>query len=286
MSDPINYIFLYEFELNGRFWRYTSNAEAVIDPENKVWEACPISDDGVKQSGEASSDALTINTSVDTVPARLFMYSPPSRVMGIVKYRAEFPPKSNALGFTGVVNTADSRVLPVINKRITYVGDIGQCSFSGAPGTASFVCETMSASMRREGLRLPWQRQCPFAIYDAATCKLDKASRAVASNIVSISGATVEVSTVGTVPDGHFAGGSLEFNHPVKGIESVAIESSSTTSLLIFGNTTELWVGMSVMIYPGCNQTPDRCKAYGNYLNYGGFESLPGKSPFNGDPVF
>lgn len=286
MSDFINYIFLYEFGLNGRFWRYTSNAENVIDIDGNEWEACPISDDGVKQSGEAASDALNITASVDTVPARLFMYSPPSKMMSIVKYRAEFDPKPRVSEVTGLVSTPDSRVHPVTNKRVLYDGEVGQCSFAGDPGTVGFTCETLSASMRREGLRLPWQRQCPFAIYDQSTCKLDKSSRGVVAVITAINGVSVSLDSIGSIPDGHMAGGFLEFQHPVKGMETLAVESASGTDLVIFGSTIELWVGMTVTIYPGCNQSPDRCKSYGNYLNYGGFEALPGKSPFNGDPVF
>lgn len=286
MSDFINYVYLYEFSLNGRYWRYTSNSENVIDTIGNVWEACPISDDGVKQSGESSADALNITSSIDTVPARLFMYAPPSRMMEIVKYRAEFDPKPIVTDITGTSSTPENRVLPVKNKLVTYVGEVSQCSFAGNPGTASFTCETLSATMRRQGLRLPWQRQCPHAIYDPTTCKLDKTSRGVSTTITSINGSTVVVASVGTVPNGHFSGGSIEFVHPVKGPESLGIESSSTTSLVIFGSTIELWAGMAVTIFPGCNQSPDRCKFYGNYLNYGGFERLPGKSPFNGDPVF
>lgn len=285
MSDFINYVFLYEFTLNGRTWRYTSNAENVIDVDNNVWEACPISDDGIKQSGEATADALTITASVDTVPARLFVYAAPSRVMEVSKYRAEFAEKERVLDLTGVVSTPESRVLPVVNKRAMYVGEVTQCSFP-TPGSAVMTCETISASMRREGLRLPWQKQCPYAVYDPSTCRLDKTLWDFPASVISIDGASVTLSTAGTNPDGFLAGGFIEYEHPVKGTETLQIEAQAGAVIVIFGSTVELWAGMSVTAYPGCNQTPDRCKYFDNYPNYGGIESLPGKSPFNGDPVF
>lgn len=285
MSDFLSYTFLYQFTLGNKVWRYTSNAINVLDLDGKVWEASSISDDGVKQSGETVSDALTITCDIDTVPARLFMYAPPSKVMEVTIYRADFDDKPTVDGFSGEDTTPPPSTMGVGAKRAIYIGDVSQCSFP-EPGKAVLTCQTMSASMQREGLRLPWQRQCPYALYDHSTCKVSKATWAIDATLVSISGSTVVVSTIGGNPNGHLNGGYLEFEHPIKGTETLAVETQVGTTITIFGSTLELWEGMSVKLYPGCNQTPARCQFFGNYLNYGGVPSLPGKSPFDGDPVF
>lgn len=285
MSDFLSYTFLYEFSLGDKVWRYTPNSVDVLDESNVRWEGSAISDDGIKQTGEAVSDALTITCDVDLVPARLFMYAPPSRVIDIAIYRAEFPAKLETTGFTGTESAAPVATMNVVNKRAIYVGEVSQCSFP-EPGRAVMTCQTLSASMQREGLRLPWQRQCPYAVYDASTCRVEKSAWGIPTSVVSISGNVVYVATAGFNPNGYLNGGYLEFEHPVKGIETLAIESQNATALAIFGSAAELWEGMNVTLYPGCNQTPQRCQFFNNYLNYGGVPSLPGKSPFDGDPVF
>jgi hypothetical protein len=285
MSDFLSYIFLYEFGLGDKVWRYTSNSVDVIDENGLLWEASSISDDGIKQTGEAVTDAMTITASVELVPARLFMYAPPSRVIDVSMYRAAFLPKAETTGFSGTDITAPASTAMVTNKRPVYVGEVSQCSFP-EPGRAVITCQTLSASMQREGLRLPWQRQCPYAIYDQSSCRLNKAAWSITSKVLTVTGNTVLVDTAGPNPDGYLNGGYLEFEHPIKGAETLAIEVQSGTTLIIFGSAAELWEGMSVTLYPGCNQTPQRCQFFDNYLNYGGYPALPGKSPFDGDPVF
>ncbi len=276
---------LYEFALGSKVWRYTSNATNVIDADSNVWEAVSITDDGVKQSGESTSDALTITTSSDTIPARLFMFSPPSKAIEVSIYRASFNEKAATSWLEGIDSTVDSHVLPVVNKRAIYIGEISQCSFP-EPGNATFTCETLSASMRREGLRLPWQKQCPYLVYDEATCKVGKAEHAVTFTVEALNGGVVTV--IGVIPNyGVFSGGLIEYNHPIKGEEVTTIQGASSREFVLFGFNTDLVPGMTFTAYPGCDGSPVVCQqVFGNYPNYGGFENLPGKSPFDGDPVF
>lgn len=285
MTAPIvRDIQLYEFALGVKVWRYTTNAENVSDPSGNVWEAVTISDDGVKQSGESTSDALSLTVSSDIIPARLFMFSPPSRPIEIAIYRASFAEKTATSWLEGSDSTVDSRVLPVTALRAIYMGEISQCSFP-TPGEAVFTCETISASMRREGLRLGWQKGCPYLVYDEATCKLSKAAFAAVFTVQSISGNTINVTSTVTDP-AEFSGGFIEYEHPIKGSDVMPIEYATSGAFVTFGFSADFYVGMTITAYPGCSGTPDACKARGNYLQYGGFENLPGKSPFDGDPVF
>ena len=283
----LKYTLLYEFSLGANVWRYTANHEDVIDEFGEVWEACAISDDGVSTSGEVASDSLTITAPIDIAPARLFAYSPPSRIMDVRKLYAEFADKPDAPGFTGVETGTGVRLIPVTGRRVTYVGEISQCSFP-EPGTVGFPAETISASMQREGLRLGWQRQCPHAVYDPSTCMASKAGNSVTTTVVSVTGGEVVVASVGAYGAGAFNAGLLEFTHPVKGAEVLTIESHVGTTLTMFDPPTDLWEGMTVTIARGCNQTPASCQSFANFDNYGGIKDLPGKSPFDGvdSPMF
>lgn len=281
----MQYTLLYEFSLGSKVWRYTANAEDVIDPSSVVWEAAAISDEGVSTSGSATADTLTINSSIDIVPARLWMHSRPGKVMDVRILRAELPSRVARGDDEGLDNTVDPRLIPVSNLRVHYVGEVAQCSF-GTPGTAAFLCETLSASMNREGLSQGWQRSCPHVIYDPLTCGVDKALHAHATFVESISGNTITVSPGASPAD--FAAGLLEYEHPIKGGESLTIEAGDGTTLAIFDGVGDLYVGMPVTIYRGCNQSPASCVSFNNLPRYGGVPNLTGSSPFDGtsSPVF
>lgn len=277
MPAQIQYTFLYEFTLNGKVWRYTANAEDVIDADENVWESASISDDGVNTSGEASADALTVTASTELVPARIFMYSPPTSVMDLRILRATLPSKVSAAPETGIDSTVDQRLVAVTALRFRYVGEISQCTL-GTPGTVRFTAETLSASMSREGLRMCWQRSCPHSIYSLA-CGANKAANAVAVTVTANDGLTISV-TPPVAAD--YEAGILDYTHPVKGAESATIESGTGGSLVVFGGSQDLYVGQQIVVYRGCNQTPEACQSHDNYPQYGGIKDLPGSSPFDG----
>jgi hypothetical protein len=70
-------------------------------------------------------------------------------------------------------------------------------------------------------------------------------------------------------------------------LERRGIESHSGATFTVLGSTAGLDVGDYITAYPGCGRTRAECKnKFNNLPNYGGFAHLPGKSPFEGDPVF
>ena len=57
--------------------------------------------------------------------------------------------------------------------------------------------------------------------------------------------------------------------------------------MTLLGGSYSLLVGTSVYGYIGCQRTAQYCNdVVGNLDNYGGFEQMPGRSPFDGNPVF
>jgi uncharacterized phage protein (TIGR02218 family) len=251
---------LYQFTLGAVNWRYNSSDQQVVTTDGRVWFPAAISDDGAKHSGEATADALIITSSDVIAPVQLYKLSPPTEVMGVTILEKHI---------------ADTEV------RTLYVGDVAQVNIP-SPGMASITCETLSASMNREGLRLVWQRACPYALYDPVTCKVNKSLHKTDATINNITGTAVTFGSLGSPPAALFSGGFLEFTHPVKGIERIGIEASSGDVIYTFGPPNGLYVGLSVSLYRGCSQTPASCQSFGNYNNYGGVPSLPGRSPFEG----
>lgn len=248
----------YRFTLGSTVWRYTT-ADQDLTVAAAVWKARAISDDGIKQTGDATTDALNITGPNNLGPTVVYSSSAP-----------QTPIKAEILemheGMTAL--------------RVIYIGEVVQVN-PNRPGGAVITCQTLSASMRRQGLRLGWSRTCPYAHYDALTCKVDKADFAVAATVQSISGFAVTVNVNGG-QDGYFRGGFAEWSHPVRGYYAVTIESHTGYVLTMFDDTSEMYPGMQITLYPGCARTESACTSFNNILNYGGCSKMPGKSPFDG----
>lgn len=267
---------LYEFTMGSTVWRYTSADQDIVIGGN-TYTRSAIRDDGVRQSGEAISDALSIEAPAWIGPAELFMSGAPSTsVLVSIRWKHE----------------GDSEV------RVVYSGEISQVNYP-LPGRARITCETLSSSMRREGLRLSWQRACTHSLYDPLTCKVNKASWGVAFTVLAISGRLLYMEFASTRDLGYYDGGFVEWQHPTRGTEFLAIDreqnvagfvgpipGGATNILQMEDFPNNVFVGATGVAYPGCNFTPERCQFFGNYDNYGGVPLMPGKSPFDGDPVF
>lgn len=257
-------LYLYQFTLGATIWRYTS-ADSPVQANGFVWNPVAISDDGIAQSGEPSSDSLTITAPFNVGPAEMFVGAPPSRPIQVaILHKHEDDPQAI----------------------VCYSGEVSQVDY-GAPGVVQIICITTSATMQRDGLRLGWQRMCPYALYDPRTCKVNKAAYATQAEIAVVHGdGHVTLSNDGGRAHPAFAGGFMEWTDPVRGLTTVMIEDHNGTLFRMFGSTALMTVGLQVTLYPGCARTTDACASFENSLNYGGCAYMPGKSPFDGTPVF
>jgi uncharacterized phage protein (TIGR02218 family) len=257
-------IFLYAFTLGAATWRYTSS-DADVTLQGYKWTATAISDNGVKLSGEATADSLEITAPSTIAPAQMFLGTPPSQAIMVSIYHYHEGDTNAVLG---------------------YVGEVYQVN-QPQPGTAIITCDTISASMQRDGLRLGWQRNCPYALYDELTCKADKAAHVKPLVVVDIVDNQVSFNGLEGVDDGTFDGGFIEWVHPSRGLEFRSIEKQTGSTCEMFGLADGLYYGLAVNAYPGCARTTADCvDKFDNLDNYGGVPDLPGKSPFDGDPVF
>lgn len=260
-GQPIS---LYSFALQGTVWRYASVDSDVV-AGGFTWKASAISDDGVKQTGEAMTDGLTITAPTSIGPVQVHMQTPPASAIKVRIY---------------VKDVADPEIV------CRYAGDISQVDFP-TPGIATISCDTLSASMRQQGLRLGWQRTCPYAVYDTLTCKVNKADFAINALVINQGGGSVVVQYATSVADNYLDGGFIEWQHPVRGYESRMIEQQSGNLLMMFGPSDDIYPGTRVVAYPGCNLTRDDCiNKFNNLPNNGAFSLMPGVSPFDGNPVF
>lgn len=258
-------MFLYEFSLESKVWRYTSCAEDVA-ANGELYKAIYIEDDGVRQTGEAQTDSFKITMSFFEDVPRLFKVVPPSRQM-IVKrlVRHEYDPQV-------VVN---------------YVGFVTQVNAS-EPGKAEIECLTLSPTMHRDGLRMAWQRSCPYSLYSNSACRLRKENFSTSVTIEKASGGVLEASGFAEKSDGWFDGGIVEWIDSETGATDMRpIESHNGNTVTLLGKTDGIPIGQIMKAYPGCDKTIDTCdKKFSNVDNYGGYPHMPGKSPFSGNPLY
>lgn len=263
---PISF---YQFLLGSVAWRYTS-AEEAITVGGHVWQPAAITDDGNKQTGEAVNDVTSIDCPSWIGPAQVFMSAAPSKSIQVSIFAK---------------HEGDADLIT------TYIGEITQVNYP-VPGKAKISCETIGASMRREGLRLGWQRTCPYALYDPVTCKVDKATWGTTFVVQQIDGDFVRILLSTARATDFYNNGFIEWSHPIRGIETLPIDqytqigSTVEGTIALLSPAGDLFVGASGTAYPGCSFTPTSCTSFANYDNYGGVPDMPGKSPFDGNPFF
>lgn len=258
-------IFLYEFSVGTKVWRYTPSTEPVA-ANGEMFLPINISDEGISQSGEAQTDTVTITIDFDADIVDLFKITPPlDQIVVRRMVRHEF----------------DAEVA------VNYVGFISQANF-GQLGVVGFECITLSPTMQRNGLRLYWARTCPYVLYDQATCKVRKQDYALSAVVEKASNGVITAQALGTKEDGWFMGGYIEWESERTGAtEMRSIDEHDGNQIRLLGRSDGIPVGVTIRAYPGCTKVIETCRdRFGNHSNYGGYPHMPGKSPFNGDPLY
>lgn len=254
---------LYEFRINDKAWRYTNGREPVF-MNGFTWAPFTISDSGSRQKGDVQADLFEITCQSDMPIVAMYMSNPPSAETQVTARRFEIGETESEVYFVGSLSNVD---MPL-------------------PGRAVLSCTAVSASLEREGLRLTWSRTCPYSLYDA-DCRVDRSMFAIPATILTSVNGIVTVQTLVEQDNGWLDGGFIEWVDPTTGLERRGIESQIGNELVMFGTSAGLNPGMNVAMYPGCNRTTDHCKnKFSNIANYGGVPQMPGRSPFDGDPVF
>lgn len=262
-GKPITY---YVFTRGGQQWRYTS-ADSDQTIAGHTYTAVPIFDSGVVQSGEPAHDAVVISGPWTLPLVGLFLGTPPAQSITaqIFQSHKDDPDQTFQLTWMGFVATV---------KRTD-------------PGSAQITCSTVAQSFQDTGLRLGWQRTCPYMLYDPATCKAVKADHALGGTVTALTGVSVSADNWDGPPDQAFRGGFIEWQVDTDTFERRAVADHVGPTLTLLGFTDGLSVGMFVVAYLGCNRTVQMCHdVFDNLNNCGAAPTMPGRSPFDGNPVF
>lgn len=157
--------------------------------------------------------------------------------------------------------------------------------------------ESVFTSLRRPGLRARYQRSCRHMLYSRG-CGVSKEAWAVNGVPTAVNGAVVTVPEAAAYPAGYFATGMLE--GPDGTLRFIVAHSGSQLTLirpfvslakalaldgygLSYG---KYYGGVKVRLFPGCDRTRNTClNRFNNLNNYGGFDWIPLRNPFDGSSI-
>lgn len=256
-------IYLFQFKLGTKVWGYTSSAREMVF-DGVIHKPVPVSTTTIQQSLDPSQDSVTITIPDSTEVAQLFLGSGPSTTVYAFIKETHLGAGTSITHFQGEVT---DRKIP----------KVGQCSL---------ICNYITVSFDKNGTRMAWSRTCQHALYDGQ-CRVEKSLFAVQTTIDYLDGVNVGSVAFGAFPTDYFSGGFFEWASQGGVLNTRTIDKHTGSNFLVFGFTDGLGVGMTITTYPGCRRTTDDClNKFNNMPNYGGYPGIPGKSPFDGDPIF
>jgi uncharacterized phage protein (TIGR02218 family) len=116
---------------------------------------------------------------------------------------------------------------------------------------------------------------------------VDKNAFRVDATVDAVHGLIVTSGEFGMFDDGWFTGGFIEYLTVDGFLETRMINRHIGTSIRVLTPILGMNVGDPVVAYPGCKRTVRDCiDKFNNFGNYGGFPNIPGRSPYDGNPVF
>ncbi len=255
---------LYQFQRGPLLWGYTS-ADRNITHLNIQFKAIEggISDDGIRQTDDAQADTLNLSVPAGLDIAQMYRVIAPTQTVTVTIYDLHY-------GDNGYL--------------VVWMGQVAGVRFKDQ-FTAQIQCQTLAATLERSGLRKTWARNCPHTLYDN-DCKVQRSQFRVEGLIDRLDGASIGFANAAGKPNGFYAGGYVEWTSQF-GLEQRGIEAHQGDLLTLYGGTFGLANGQSIAIFAGCDRTLNTCNSqFNNVINYGGCPQMPGKSPFDGTPVF
>lgn len=264
---------LYHFRRGSQNWYYTSADRAIVYGVDGLgapitYEPIAVSDGGVVLGGDGGYEFEVTLPSTNEV-ALLFRVTPPS---GRVYLKVRRMQQGEA------------------DAPLYWSGSVGNARPSSLAGTV-LVCRSAVSRLQGSGNRFTFQRQCPHALYGRG-CNVPIEDWQYPYVVASKVGNVITLVTAGVGLDqaaGFFSGGIMQWLVATDTYDLRMIEvHTSPLVFTIFGRGDGITPGQSLLLSPGCTRdiSPTGCERFDNVDNYGGHLYMPGKSPFDGDPVF
>lgn len=254
---------LFEFSygtLSTAKYRYT-DADHDIVFSGETFIAVPIKAPPIMLSGKLDRSNLKVQIASNLALANVFRGYPPSVPVSLVMRE-------------GHLSDGDEEFL------VSWMGTVKSSTRTGT--VMDLTCEPVDSSLKRPGLRIHYQVQCPLMLY-SPECAASRAAATVTTTIDTVTGADVTLAPGwnGAFDPIKFRGGVLEWTGPT-GKEIRGILNGFDEGIRVSGLISGLTTGMTVSVVLGCNKLMTDCEfLHNNILNYQGDPWIPLSNPVN-----
>jgi len=256
-------------------WTYT-NAPYPIEFNNEVYLPAAVSHSEVESKQDVARADLDVTFDIQNEAASRWLKDSIETMVGLTIWEQD---DSDDGGDTHVI----------------WKGRLAGTKPKGAEIVLSF--DSVFTSLQRPGLGARYQRMCRHFLY-GRRCKVPKANFAVRAVPTGVNGVSVTVPEAANYPPGYFAMGLIELPD---GTSRLIASHSGSTIVMMRGSVSlnklfneqgygqsygMVYGGLAVTLYPGCPRDRQTCNdRFNNLPNYGGFDWIPSRNPFNGSSI-
>lgn len=145
---------------------------------------------------------------------------------------------------------------------------------------AKISLQSITAKLKRNGLRRIYQRTCPHVLY-GNKCGVDKSLFRTTTNLTIVSNNVITSDDFSAQPDGYYSGGWVEFINELGILDRRYIVDHVGSNITLDYPSVALTAGLQVSTFAGCARNLDDCQnKFNNLTNYGGQPFIPNRNPF------
>ncbi len=222
----------------------------------------------IKASGSLDQKTLKITTTIDSDIAILYLTGGPSYPTTLTIWQ----------GHVG---------LSEFFWKVVWMGRVVGVDPSGP--MIEISAEPASTAMRGPGLRRHYMYGCPHVLYGKVGCGADPFAVQKVELVVSLGKANLDIATGWNeaIALEKFRNGYITWVAVAGQTEIRTIIDATATNLTLNRKLTDILIGTSITIFPGCNHQVDDCRdlhielstGQSNIVNYGGQKDIPVVNP-------
>lgn len=248
---------LYTFAQGTRYWRFTTSPETFTHASIE-YVSSSISRDRIKQTSDVLKDSLKLEFPRGDAFANQFLGFAPDIVTTVTVMRG---------------HVGDNEFIPYWKGRVIAAVASGN--------KIELACESVFSSIQRPGLRARYELTCRHALY-SARCGVTPEALQVVGTVSAASGVTISVPAAAGFANGYFTGGMMKT--PDESARFIVAHSGGV--LTVQRPFSDLAVGSSVRLFPGCDHMQSTCAGkFNNLDNFGGFPWIPIRNPYDGRSI-
>lgn len=272
---PVNLLLFTYGDAPKSFYAHTDAEQEIVfgvdaDGDPIVYQPVPIDRGAFTSSGTLDKATIEVRIPQDLPLAELFRVYPPSQVVSLVIRQ-------------GHLNDPDNQFL------VCWSGRVLSCSRED--NEAKLSCEPISTTMKRPGLRRPYQYGCPHVLY-GPECRANKAAATRSVTPQSFNGALMVMPDAWDSPakKQKYLGGIVQWvttNGDTALRTILRVGGPGNNTLTLSGVIDALADNTPVSVILGCNHQSgigpqpigDCHPLHNNIQNFGGQMWIPTKNP-------